>query len=255
MSATPGRIPAKTGWLWLKQGMTLFRQQPAALTSLLFANVLFALLLHSIPKLGQFIAVVLIPSLSMGVMQACLLIENKQRVTLPVLLTGFQKPLVFTLCKIGFAYLVVLGLIALPGQLMLRDAVNSGAVKTIADLQGDTLFLLMISGLLQTFFGVALLFAAPLATWQNMPAAKALFYSFFAVWRSARVFVVMLLAWLGVLFGVMLVPSFLLGNSVIGVVLMAWIGFVFILLLQCAMFCSYRQIFGLPERVVSLDKL
>jgi len=255
MSATPGNIAAKTGWLWLKQGMALFRQQPAALTSLLFANVLFALLLHSIPFLGQFIAVLLIPSLSMGVMQACLLIENKQRVTMPVLLTGFQKPLVFTLCKIGFAYLVVLGLIALPGQLMLREAVTSGEVKTIADLKGDTLFLLMISGLLQTFFGVALLFAAPLAAWQNMPASKALFYSFFAVWRSARVFVVMLLAWLGLLFGVMLVPSFLLGNSVIGFVLMAWIGFVFILLLQCAMFASYRQIFGLPERIVSLDKV
>lgn len=255
MSATPGNIAAKTGWLWLKQGMALFRQQPAALTSLLFANVLFALLLHSIPFLGQFIAVLLIPSLSMGVMQACLLIENKQRVTMPVLLTGFQKPLVFTLCKIGFAYLVVLGLIALPGQLMLREAVTSGEVKTIADLKGDTLFLLMISGLLQTFFGVALLFAAPLAAWQKMPASKALFYSFFAVWRSARVFVVMLLAWLGLLFGVMLVPSFLLGNSVIGVVLMAWIGFVFILLLQCAMFASYRQIFGLPERIVSLDKV
>ncbi|MFL6708658.1 MAG: BPSS1780 family membrane protein [Massilia sp.] len=247
MSAAPGRIPAGTGWLWLKQGLSLFRQQPAALTTILFANVLFALMLHGIPYLGQFIAVLLIPSLSMAVMQACRLIDHKQRVTMPVLLTGFQKPLVYTLCKIGVAYLVVLELFALPGQFLLRDAVSSGAVKTIADLDGGTLFILMISGLLQIFAGVALLFAAPLAAWQNMPAGKALFYSFFAVWRSARVFVVMLLAWFGLIMGISIIPSALLGQTMLGVVVMAWIGFVFVLLLQCAMYASYRQIFGVPE--------
>jgi len=247
MSAAPGRITAGTGWLWLKQGLSLFRQQPAALTTILFANVLFALMLHGIPYLGQFIAVLLIPSLSMAVMQACRLIDNKQRVTMPVLLTGFQKPLVYTLCKIGVAYLVVLELFALPGQFLLRDAVSSGAVKTIADLDGGTLFILMISGLLQIFAGVALLFAAPLAAWQNMPAGKALFYSFFAVWRSARVFVVMLLAWFGLIMGISIIPSALLGQTMLGVVVMAWIGFVFVLLLQCAMYASYRQIFGVPE--------
>lgn len=250
MSAQPGRIAASTGWLWLKQGMALFRQQPAALTTLLFANVLFALMLHAIPYLGQFIAILLIPVLSMAIMQACLLIDDKQKVTLPVLLTGFQKPLVYTLLKIGVVYLLVLELFALPGQFLLREAVSSGAVKTIADLDGGTLVILMVCGLLQTFAGVALLFAAPLATWQGMPAGKALFYSFFAVWRSARAFVVMLLAWLGLLMAVSIVPSALLGQSALGFVVMAWIGFIFILLLQCAMYASYKQIFGAPQAPV-----
>jgi hypothetical protein len=31
---------------------------------------------------------------------------------------------------------------------------------------------------------------------------------------------------------------------------MAWIGFVFILLLQCAMYAAYRQIFGVPPLTV-----
>jgi hypothetical protein len=247
MSAVPETIAAKTGWLWLKQGIGLFRQQPAALTTLLFANILFALLLHSIPLLGQFIAVVLIPPLSMAVMQACLLIENKQRVTLPVLATGFHKPLIFTLCKIGLAYLLVLGIISLPSQLMLSAAINSGTVKTIADLDGGTLMVMMVCGVLQIFAGVALLFAAPLAAWQQMPAGKALFYSFFAVWRSARVFVVMLLAWFGLTMVASIIPSILLGQSTFGFVVLAWIGFLFILFLQCAMFIAYRQIFGLPE--------
>ncbi|MDB5960954.1 MAG: hypothetical protein JWP59_2248, partial [Massilia sp.] len=134
MSATPGKIPAKTGWLWLKQGMALFRQQPAALTTLLFANVLFVLMLHAIPLLGQFVAVLLIPSLSMALMQACLMIENKQRVTLPVLLTGFRKPLVFTLLKIGVAYLAVVIITTLPGLVVLGDAVMRRTQLTPADI-------------------------------------------------------------------------------------------------------------------------
>lgn len=242
-------IPAKTGWLWLKQGMSLFRQQPGALTTLLFANVLFVLLLHAIPLLGQFIAVLLIPSLSMALMQACLLIENKQRVTLPVLLTGFQKPLVFTLCKIGLAYLAVVVLTTLPGLLVLGDSVLRRAPMSTLNVSGGQAMILMLCSLLQIFVLVALSFAAPLAAWQKMAPFKALFYSFFAVWRSARVFVVMLLAWLGLFVLTSVLPRALLGDSTVGIVIMAWVGFLFILLLQCAMFASYRQIFGTPERV------
>lgn len=251
MSTPDGKIAAKTGWLWLKQGLTLFRQQPAALTTLLFANVLLVLLLHAIPLLGQFIAVLLIPSLSMALMQACLLIDSKQRVTLPVLLTGFQKPLVFTLCKIGVAHLAVVILTTVPGLLLLGDGLFSRTQLNPANISGSDAFVLMTCSLLQIFFLIALAFAAPLATWQAMPAAKALFYSFFAVWRSARVFVVMLLAWLGLFVLISTIPRLLLGNSMIGFVIMAWVGFIFILLLQCALFASYRQIFGTPAQAVS----
>lgn len=254
MSTTPGRIPAKTGWLWLKQGMALFRQQPAALTTLLFANVLFVLLLHAIPLLGQFVAVLLIPSLSMALMQACLLVESRQRVTLPVLLTGFQKPLIFSLLKIGVAYLAVVVLTTLPGLLVMGGAVVQRAQLSPANISGSQALILMVCSLVQIFAIIALSFAAPLATWQKMAPVKALFYSFFAVWRSARVFVVMLMAWLGLFVLISIIPRFLLGNSTFGFVVMAWVGFIFILLLQCAMFASYRQIFGVPEQTVDLTK-
>ncbi|WP_426111890.1 BPSS1780 family membrane protein [Massilia sp. PWRC2] len=254
MSTTDGKIAAKTGWLWLKQGLALFRQQPAALTTILFANVLLVLLLHAIPLLGQFIAVLLIPSLSMALMQACLLIDHKQRVTLPVLLTGFQKPLVFTLCKIGVAHLTVVILTTLPGLLLLGDGLLTRAQLNPANISGSDALILLTCSLLQIFFIIALSFAAPLATWQKMAPAKALFYSFFAVWRSARVFVVMLLAWLGLFMLISTVPRLLLGNSTVGFVIMAWVGFIFILLLQCAMFASYRQIFGTPALTVNLAK-
>jgi len=42
-------MPAITGWNWLKEGTALFRKQPAALTTLLFANILINLLIAWFP--------------------------------------------------------------------------------------------------------------------------------------------------------------------------------------------------------------
>jgi hypothetical protein len=69
-----------------------------------------------VPFIGPIIVVVLIPSFSMAFMQACLMIENGDRVTPAVLLTGFRKPVLGGLCKVGVIYLgvfLVLTLVAL----------------------------------------------------------------------------------------------------------------------------------------------
>lgn len=244
-------IPAKAGWSWLKQGMGLFRKQPGSLTTLLFANVLFSLLIGAIPILGQIAAVVLIPSLSMAFMQACLMIENKQRVTPAVLLTGFRKPGVKNLCKIGLAYLAVTIVLSLVAWLMIgedffKQAIKPGVAPVAA--ASDLLGILLI-GLLQIATVVALCFAPPLALWQNMPPGKAIFFSVFAVLRSARVFVVMLLAWLGIFMVSAAVLMMLFGASSFGRIALTWLGFLFVLFLQCAMYVGYRQIFGVPEAV------
>jgi hypothetical protein len=242
-------LPAKTGWAWLKQGMALFRQQPAALTTLLFANVLFSFMLGAIPLLGQFAAVVLIPSFSMAFMQACLMIEHGQRVTPAVLLTGFRKPVVVNLCKIGLAYLAAIGLTTLLAYLMLGEGLWKQGISPTNPpvIDGSLAAGMMLVAVLQIGTLVVLCFAAPLAYWQNMPPAKSIFYSFFAVVRSARVFLVMLLAWFGMFIAASIVPRVILGNSLIAMVVMMWIGFLFILLLQCAMYAGYRQIFGVPD--------
>ncbi len=84
-------MPAITGWNWLKEGTALFRKQPAALTTLLFANILISLLISAVPLLGPLMAMVLIPSFSLAFMKACLMIENGERVTPAVVMTGFQQ--------------------------------------------------------------------------------------------------------------------------------------------------------------------
>lgn len=242
-------IPAKAGWAWLKQGMGLFRKQPAALTTLLFANVIFSFVIGAIPILGQIAAVVLIPSFSMAFMQACLLIEHGQRVTPVVLLTGFRKPAVINLCKIGLAYLAVTAVLTLIAYLMIGEAfwrqAASPNVPAVID-RSDMLGVLLIA-VLEIGTVIALCFASPLAFWQKMPPGKAIFYSFFAVVRSARVFLVMLMAWFSLFMAATVVLLMVFGNASMGRVVITWLGFLFILLLQCAMYAGYRQIFGVPD--------
>jgi hypothetical protein len=242
-------IPAKAGWSWLKQGMDLFRKQPAALTTLLFANVLFSFAIGAVPLLGQIAAVVLIPSFSMSFMQACLMIEHGQRVTPLVLLTGFRKPAVITLCKIGLAYLAVTAVLTLVAYLMIGEGfwkqAASPAVPAVVE-RSDMLGVLLIA-VLEIATVMALCFASPLAFWQKMPPGKAIFYSFFAVVRSARVFLVMLMAWFGIFMSASIVLLMVFGNDSLGRVVITWLGFLFILLLQCAMYAGYRHIFGVPD--------
>jgi hypothetical protein len=241
-------IPAKAGWDWLKQGMALFRKQPMALTTLLFANVLFSLAISAVPWLGQIVAMVLIPSFSMSIMQACLMIEHGERVTPQVLLTGFRQPGVITLCKIGLVYLAAIGITSVLTYLMVGDVLfKQGAdVVTPPVIDGATALGVTVVAVLQIATVVLLCFAAPLAYWQQMAPGKSIFYSVFAVLRSARVFLVMLMAWIALFIVANLVPRILFGNSTIGWVVTTWIGVLFILLLQCAMYAGYRQIFGVP---------
>ena len=101
------KLPARTGWLWLTAGFALFRKQPGMLILLLFANLGLSLVISSVPVVGPMLAMILIPSFTMALLQACRDIDEGRRTTLPVLAIGFQGPAVLRLCKLGLVYLVV----------------------------------------------------------------------------------------------------------------------------------------------------
>jgi hypothetical protein len=256
-------MPAITGWNWLKEGTGLFRKQPAALTTLLFANILVSLVISAVPLLGKMVAVVLIPSFSMAFMRACLMIENGERVTPAVLLTGFRKPVIASLCKVGLIYLAASLLLTLLTKVAVDPSFWQQVGQPIdpavgPQVQASDLFAVFAIFILDVAVLIALSFAAPLTYWQQMGPGKAAFYSFFAVVKSARVFIVLLLAWFAIFFGVCFLVTLILGGSNVARVAIMWLIFLFILLLQCAMYAGYRQIFGKPVEVskgpVNLEK-
>jgi hypothetical protein len=245
-------LPARTGWDWLKQGGALFRKQPLALTTLLFANILFSIGMAALPYLGSVLAIILIPSFSMAFMQACLMIENGERVTPEVLLTGFRKPALAALCKVGLVYLAVslvlmfIMRIAIPTDVLEQIASASAEGKTPPEVAPSHMLRILGSFLLNTIVLVTLCFVAPLTYWKHMGPGKATFYSFFAVMRAAGPFIVMLASWFGIFFSVCIVAALLFGDAALGRVVIMWLIFLFVLLLQCAMYAGYRTIFGKP---------
>jgi hypothetical protein len=256
------KMPATTGWHWLKQGGGLFRKQPAALTTLLFANILISIAISALPFVGPMLAIVLIPSFSMAFMKACLMIDNGVRVTPAVLLTGFRKPVFSTLAKVGLIYLAVSLLLAAITRMAIDPTFWQQVQapidpKTGPQVAPSDVFAMMGIFVLDVAALMALCFAAPLTYWQKMGPGKATFYSFFAVVRNTRVFVVLLLTWFAIFFGVCMAATLIFGGADLTRAVIMWLIFLFILLLQCAMYAGYRQIFGKPadaEVPVSLKK-
>ena len=247
------KLPARTGWNWLKQGMGLFRKQPAALTTLLFACILLAIGISAVPFVGPLIMVVLIPSFSMAFMQACLMIENGERVTPSVLMTGFRKPALASLSKVGVIYLGVFLVLTLVALVVTPDSVRQLPGNIKIDPKDKLPF---SAGDVMTMFGLLILemvslltlcFAAPLAYWKQMGPGKATFYSFFAVVRSARVFIVLLLSWFGIFTLITFLVANLFSQVMLAQVAMMWLMFLFVLFLQCAIYAGYRDIFGKPH--------
>jgi hypothetical protein len=253
-------ITASTGWAWLKQGAGLFRKQPAGLTTLLFAGILISVLISVIPYVGAMLTVVLVPCFSLAFMQACLLIDHGKRVTPDVLLTGFRQPAVKTLLKVGLVYLAVFFVLAMIMRFavapdILKQAESGGDPAAMRVSGGDMLGLLVIF-VLQATAILTLAFTAPLTYWQNMATGKAVFYSFFSVMRAGRAFCVLLISWFAILFGLCIFVAMLLGASGAARIVIMWLFFLFFLLLQCALYAAYRQIFGTPAaQPVSLTKL
>lgn len=244
-------LPASTGWAWLKQGAGLFGKQPGGLTILLFANILISITCSAVPIVGPLLTVVLIPSFSMAFMQACLMIDNGERVTPRVLLTGFRKPDVVALCKVGVVYLGVSILLTLVARLVIDESFLEQVAASQSDpakvqVQGSDMLAVLGVFMLNLVALMSLAFAAPLAYWQKMGPAKATFYSFFAVVKSARVFAVLLAAWFALFFGTCSIVALVFGPSNFARVVIMWLIFLFVLLLQCAIYAGYRQIFGKP---------
>ena len=73
------KLPANTGWLWIKEGFTLFRKQPAELSILFLSYMFLMFVIGIIPVLGQLLPLMLVPVFSMAFMQACVHIEQGKR--------------------------------------------------------------------------------------------------------------------------------------------------------------------------------
>jgi hypothetical protein len=250
------KLPAKNGWLWIKQGFSLFRKKPAELSTLFLAYMFLMLALGIVPIIGQLLPLILVPVFAIAFMQACIYVEKDQRVYPSLLLAGFRTPQFKSLLVLGVLYLlaalVAIGASSLvDGGVLWQTMVSHGDLE-VSDVQQSNMTLAMLfAGLVYIPAAMAFWFAAPLMVWQEMPLSKALFYSFFAVVGAGRAFILYGLGWLAL--GVMLpalvstIVALVIGSIGITVFILLPLSILLTVIMYCSFYPTYVEIFGQPR--------
>ena len=250
------KLPASTGWLWVKEGFALFRKQPFEMCSLFLSYMFLMLALGLLPAVGQILPMLLVPVFSMSFMQACLQIEQGRKVYPNLLLTGFRSPQLGNLLKLGALYLLA-AVAAVAASALVDGGVFWGIMSGQRELDAETIrssnlsLGIMFSALIYTPATMAFWYAAPLVMWQGMGVFKAIFYSFFAVQRSGRAFLVYGLAWalIGVLLPALLssLIALVFGRAIVVMLVLLPLSLILTVVMYCSFFPTYTHIFGRPS--------
>jgi len=249
------KLPAATGWQWIKQGFALFRKQPAELCTLFLSYMFLMMVITIIPLFGQVLPLILVPVFSMAFMQACVQVEKGQRVYPNLLLAGFRSPAFLTLLTLGVLYVLAavlaIGASALVDGGVFWQVMTGGARVDARTVQDSNITLAMVvAALLYTPAAMAFWYAAPLAAWQGMGVGKALFYSFFAVRRAGRAFLLYGLGWglIGVVLPLLLSTLLgqLTGSPVLMMMVLLPLSIVLTVVMYCSFYPTYTTVFGKP---------
>lgn len=247
------QLPSTRGFAWLKEGLQIWRRNPALLTFAAFGYLLMLVLVSVMPLIGQPLASLLMPVLSLGVLNTCRAIDKGRRAGPDILFSGFQQNLQ-ALVMIGGLYLIgsllVLAATAVAdGGTLLRIMTSGGKLE--ADVAQSTGFsvALLIAIALSTPVMMAYWFAPLLAGWWKVPAPKAMFFSFYACLRNWRPFLAYSLAL--TLFAAVL-PALVLGavgavSPMLATLLSVPLPLVVIPIVFASFYANARDIFGEPD--------
>jgi hypothetical protein len=110
---------------------------------------------------------------------------------------------------------------------------------------------MLFAAIVYTPAAMAFWYAAPLVAWQNMGVVKAIFYSFFAVKRASKAFLVYGLAWIviGVLVPVIIssVIALLFGKAAVVMLILLPLSILMTVVMYCSFYPTYTDVFGRPE--------
>ncbi|WP_153146616.1 BPSS1780 family membrane protein [Dechloromonas sp. H13] len=257
-------LPAAAGWRWLPAGFAIFRRNPPLLTMLVVSYWLTVLFLNVLPVIGALAASLVIPGLSVGLMQAARNLERGQSAGLQTLFGGL-KTNTRTLVALGALYLCctlgVLGLSALiDGGELLRFMLSGSPADKETIESGNLMLPALFVMILMLPVLMAYWFAPVLAAWHGLGVGKALFFSFVACWLNWRAFFTYSLGLLlvaGVIPGLVfaLLAAVLAGGEGGGVgafvimPLMTLFALIVFSTVYASFYASYRDIFGSPEIV------
>lgn len=249
-------VPPKSGYVWLRQGIWLFRKSPLALLALMFPYLLGIMLLSAIPVVGSFLPLIFLPGLSVGFMAACRDIIRNKPVFPHLLLDGFRghgrvvaRRLLVLGCYNALATAIVFLISSLFDNGSLVGAMVFGAKPSdIADGALDVSMLVTMVA----YIPVAMLFwfSPVLVAWHEITPAKAMFFSWTACVRNGRAFIVYAICTIlasTLLSTLLLMVLVLFGAFKYWGALLTPYAVIVTAILYCTFYASYRGCFGVQE--------
>lgn len=209
----PRVLAARQGAVWVREGFRLFHRAPLIWVLTLLAYWLALMVMSLLPLLGLMVPIVLSPGLGLGFMMIAQAIDRGETAAPVQLLAGFRAPGGRHLLRLGLIYLLALSTILLLSVLLDDDWFQPIVEQTTSEAESSGRASVGVpTGLVVVALGylpimMAFWYAPQLMIWRQFPAGKALFYSFFAVWRNRAAFLVYGLGWLGVILGASLLVS------------------------------------------------
>lgn len=241
MSNTPEfrRVSAGRGLGWLSEGFGLFKQAPLLWIALPVLWFIGMAVVSLVPFLGGLVVNLTAAVVLGGFLLGAHAQDQGEGLKLETLWAGFAAPHLQPLLLLGVAYLLiglVIGIIA-AGMIFttLGSAMVSGELSGVSLGFGGVLSLLVLL-LTIVAFSLATWFAPGLIVFGGIGPVEALKQSFTAA-----------LANLGALavYGLLTIVITLVAMIPFGLGL-----FVALPVFMIAMYCSYREVFGVPERNV-----
>ena len=238
-------VPTNEGYVWVRQGVWLFKQNPLGFLMLVFMYVFIAQLAIMIPLAGVFVVLILTPALSVGFMTACRQTIQKERILPTVYLAAFrsnQQEVKKRILQLGLVYAVMIFAMSLIAsmvidfQALLPLITNDKPIT--AELMRELYYSLMIGGILYIPIAMLMWFAPVLIAWADMPPSKAMFASWMACWNNKGAFFYYVTIWSVVLIAIPLIVGTLM--DVIG--LSRYASFVvapFSMAALTVMYCSF----------------
>jgi hypothetical protein len=214
-------VTAKTGTVWVKQGMRTFIRQPLALAGLFFMFMAIMTIASQIPYIGFVLAMMLLPASTLGLMAAARE-ADEGRFPMPlILLTAFRASKTQTQSMLVLGALYAASFLMAMGVSYLVDGgdfarVYLGGATPSREVMMDGNFQAAMWVFIGLHLPLSLMFwhAPALVHWHGMSPVKSLFFSIVACFRNFGAFAVFGLMWISVL--VLIVVAVMTVGGLIG---------------------------------------
>ena len=254
-------IAPKDGYIWIRQGIWLFKQNPIGFLMLVFMYVFAAQLAVIIPVIGVFAVLLLTPTLSVGFMTACRQAIQKERIRPTVYFIALQSsPLIRKrILQLGLVYasmiLVLSFILSLLVDFELLLPLMTSDKPITPEALRQVYLVLFFGAMLYVPVAMLMWFSPVLVAWEDMSVPQALFSSCLACWTNKAAFFLYLSIWSAVLIAIpltvgMLFDALNLGQAASFVI--APISMAGLTVMHCSFYATWKACFTEGETIPSV---